>query len=65
MIKKLFNSEYVINEIVNGYKLCKKYTFFGISFLDTLDVCYDIKSLDETLRLFDIAPSECKNYPES
>lgn len=63
MIKKLFNSEYVINEIVNGYRLCRKITLFGLSFNETLDLCQDKKSLDESLNLFGIAPSECKNYP--
>lgn len=65
MFRKLFNSEYVIKKVVNGYKICKKFTFFGISFHDTLDMCYDKKSLDESLRLFGIVPNECKNYPEN
>ena len=69
-MKKLFNSEYVIEEVIIndelniGYKLCKKFTFFGVSFCETLDLCYSNASLDESLELFGINSKECKNYPK-
>lgn len=65
MIKKLFNSEFFIGRSDSGYRLCRKITFFGLHINETLDLCRDKKSLDESLKILGITPSECTNYPEN
>lgn len=69
MFKKLFNTKFFIDNVkikdAIAYKFCIKSTFLGISFRDTLDTCHDKKSLDETMKLFNVRPNECKNYPEN
>jgi len=64
-MRNLFNCKYVINNVVNGYKLRRKITFFGLTFHETLDICSNKKILDESLKILGIDSCKCKNYPEN
>ena len=46
-----------------GFELCQGFVLFGIPGYDRLYICHDKETLDETLEVFDIKPSECGNYP--